>query len=392
MKQILWKPLWIQLSVAFGAVLLVATIGTGLLVHLMRPEIPTSQFDLSEANRAIFEEFRNRTLLASVMAGTLSALFFGIWMSRRLTKPLSKLVEGTEAISARDLAYRVPVTGNSEFQALARSFNAMAQELESAERLRRNLLSDVAHELRTPLTVLQGNLRAILDDVYTLDKSEVALLYDQTRHLIGLVNDLHELAQAEANQLPLQREPVDLVELTQTAGELFAPLLEQEQIDLRLDTPQQPVWVEADEARLLQVLQNLISNALRHTPPQGEICLRVCARPSGFGDSLPDPHSGPSAPTNHGSAPKSAPQSAQIEVVDWGDGIDAEHLPYVFDRFYRTDNARTRDHGGAGLGLAIVRAMIEAHGGQVQVESQGVGKGATFRVILPKADPIHAPG
>jgi signal transduction histidine kinase len=367
-----WPRLWVQMSLAFGAVLVVTTIGTGVLAHLLRPEIPPEQLERWTAgnlDREFIVELRNRGLAATLAVGVVSALVFGVWMSRRLTKPLNELAEGTQAITARDLTYRVPVQGSEEIRALARSFNEMALALETAERLRRNLLSDVAHELRTPLTVLQGNLRAILDDVYTLDKSEVARLYEQTRHLIGLVNDLHELAQAEAHQLPLNLAQVDLVELAHTAGELLEPLFEQEETVLQVQAPAGPVCVEADEARLMQVLQNLLSNAVRHTPAGEAIHLRVAAMP---------PLSSASPEGVQGAA------HALIEVQDRGDGIDAEHLPCVFDRFYRTDRARDRDRGGAGLGLAIVRAMVEAHRGQVEVESLGPGQGATFRVYLPR--------
>ena len=236
----------------------------------------------------------------------------------------------------------------------AQSFNQMAARLQKGERLRQNLLADVAHELRTPLTVLQGNLRAILDDVYALDKGEVARLYDQTRHLHRMVNDLHELAQAEARQLPLERQPTDLSELVGRTVLLFEPVAEAEGIVLSVNGPPEAIIVDIDRSRIIQVLQNLLNNAVRHTPEGGTINLQV---------SLAD--------------------SATIEITDNGEGIAAEHLKNLFDRFYRTDQGRDRDAGGAGLGLAIVRALVEAHGGTVAVQSAGIDHGSTFIVRLP---------
>jgi signal transduction histidine kinase len=267
---------------------------------------------------------------------------------------LEELAKGTETIGAGDLSYRVKPQGSAEIVALAQSFNGMAGKLEEGERLRQNLLTDVAHELRTPLTVLQGNLRAILDDVYALDKAEVAHLYDQTRHLHRLVSDLHELAQAEARQLPLNLQTTDLVWLVEDAVAIFAPIAEAEELQLQVNLPKIPVMVQVDQARITQVLQNLLVNALRHTPAGGCITVRL-----------------------------TVDEVVKLIIQDTGEGIDAEHLPYLFDRFYRTDNARDRDHGGAGLGLAIVRALVEAHEGQVAVASAGRGQGSTFTITLP---------
>ncbi len=300
------------------------------------------------------DELRRFFLQVALVGGILS-LVFGFLLSRSLTAPLNRLAQAARAIGARDLSYRVPEEGTEEIREVARAFNEMAEGLERAERLRRNLLADVAHELRTPLTVLQGSLRAILDDVYALDKEEVARLYEQTRTLHRLVDDLHQLAQAEARQLPLNRRPLDLAGLVQEVTGLFAPLAEDRGVDLQVELASAPLWVDGDRERLAQVLHNLLNNALRHTPPGGRIWVR--ARPQG--------------------------DSICLEVADTGEGIPAEDLPYIFERFYRTDRARSRDEGGAGLGLAIVRALVEAHGGRVEAHSPGPGQGATFRVFLP---------
>ncbi len=238
----------------------------------------------------------------------------------------------------------------------------MAAALEQAETLRRNLVADVAHELRTPLSVLQGNLRAILDDVYPLNKTEVARLYDQTRLLSRLVNDLHELAQAEARQLLLNPQPTDLADLVHSTVTTFAPVAETRGVTLEAQVPPDLPSVLADSARLAQVLHNLLANALYHTSAGGTIWLRAGCDAAGTGQ----------------------PAHLWLAVQDSGEGIPPEHLPHVFERFYRADPARSRTTGGAGLGLAIVRAIVEAHGGQISAASDGMpGHGSTFTVRLP---------
>jgi len=352
--------LWVQLSVAFSAVILIVVVAVGAANFALRPRIVIRpEPRISAEDRARFEQAGQRFFLQSVLLliaiGGGVGIAAGALMSRRLIAPLEKLVAGTQAIGERDLSYRVPMQGSQEIRTLAESFNNMAAALQTAEAQRQNLLADVAHELRTPLTVLQGNLRAILDDVYTLDKAEVARLYDQTRHLISLVNDLHELAQAEARQLPLLLQPTNVSQLVQTSADIIEPVAEIEGIILQVAVPPAPVIVQADRARLTQVLQNLLTNALRHTSEGGRINLQV----------------------------KTVDSEAVVTVQDNGDGIAAEHLAHVFDRFYRADRARDRDSGGAGLGLAIVRALVEAHGGWVEASSPGIGRGSTFLLHLP---------
>ncbi len=294
-------------------------------------------------------------LLQIALVVGILGLIFGVLASRGLTAPLNRLAVAAQAIGARNLDYRVPVQGSTEMREVAESFNEMAADLQSAESLRRNLLADVAHELRTPLTVLQGNLQAILEDVYPLDKSEMVRLHDQTRHLHRLVNDLHELAQAEAHQLPLLKQALDPTALAQEAVELFGPVAEEKGVALRLAAEREDVTIQGDRARLMQVLQNLLHNALRHTPTEGEIEVTVTGQADGV----------------------------EIAVRDTGEGITAEDLPHIFERFYRSGKARDRDSGGTGLGLAIVRALVEAHDGRVSVTSGGKGAGSRFTVWLP---------
>lgn len=357
--------LWVRLGAAFGALIVVGVLGPLLVFYALSsagliepsPPLPNVAVDpavLEQLRLYVGQRFANgvgRTLLI----GGLLSILMGIWVSRQLTAPLDELALAAQAIGAQQLDRRVQVKGTEEIRAVAQAFNDMAHALEEAQHLRRNLLADIAHELRTPLTVLQGNLRAILDDVYALDKEEVARLYDQTRYLSRLVEDLHVLAQAEAHELPLNWLGVDVGRLLHTTAAAFQPLAESQGVSLQVETPSVLPLVRADAARLTQVLHNLLSNALRHTPAGGVVTLRA----------------GRSAETIH------------LEVADTGEGIEARHLPYVFERFYRTDQSRRRDTGGVGLGLAIARAIVEAHGGVIRAASPGPNQGSTFTIDLP---------
>jgi signal transduction histidine kinase len=303
-----------------------------------------------------FVTFLGQVLLIVAVVVVISGVIFGVVMSRFLTAPLNNLATAAKAIGARHLSQRVQEKGSDELIAVARSFNEMAAALEQVEQSRRNMLADVAHELRTPLSILQGNLRAILDEVYPLDQTEMARLYEHTRFLSRLVNDLHELAQAEARQLPLNLQDTNLTHLVKTTAEGFRPGADEKGVILDTTLPTDPPPIQIDPARITQVLQNLLANALRHTPSGGRIT--VCLEPNS--------------------------ETINLAVADTGDGIDPEHLPHIFDRFYRTDPARSRDRGGAGLGLAIARAIVEAHGGQIKVISEGVpGQGSMFTIQLP---------
>jgi two-component system OmpR family sensor kinase/two-component system sensor histidine kinase BaeS len=286
----------------------------------------------------------------------LVSLVAGIWTSRSLTAPLTRLADAARSIGTQRRYVQVKVEGAAEIKQVANAFNEMTKELERAEQLRRNLVADVAHELRTPLTVLQGNLQAVLDDVYPLNKTEISKLYDQTRLLSRLVSDLHELSQAEAAKLSLNKQPVDLTRLVNAQIETFSALAEQEQINLSADVPSRSYMITGDPARLTQVFSNLIANALAHTPAGGSVQLNL----------VPEPN------------------AVTINIKDTGEGIAREHLPYIFERFYRADASRNRKTGGTGLGLAIARAFIEAHGGNITAESEGQpGMGSTFSIRLP---------
>lgn len=290
------------------------------------------------------------------LMGLLVGIFLSIWMSRSVTEPVSQLAEAAQAIGRRDLSYRVKTEGSQELQDLARSFNRMAGELEHAEATRRNLVADVSHELRTPLAVLDGNLRAILDGVHELNEDEIALLYEQIHHLNRLVDDLRDISLAEADQLSLNRQEVDLARLVKETVAHFDLLAQEQDIQLTsiLDDPL--ILPCLDENRIRQVLHNLLSNAFRFTPRGGKV--EISARRLSENNVV------------------------EITVTDTGAGISAEELPYIFDRFYHAEGATNRARGGTGLGLAIVKAIVEAHGGFVSVTSAGRNRGSAFSITL----------
>ncbi|MCZ7568324.1 MAG: ATP-binding protein [Ardenticatenaceae bacterium] len=297
-------------------------------------------------------------------------MLLGLAIARGVSAPLRRLAIAARRISKGELDQRVPVGGTEEIVDLAQAFNEMAGSLQQAARLRRNLVADIAHELRTPLSVLQGNLQAILDDVYPLEKSEVATIYDETLILSRLVSDLHELAQAEAGQLSLNIRPVEIGPVVERVVALFEEPAAEKGTALTLALPSDLPPVRADPDRTRQVIYNLLANALRHTPAGSQVAIQV---------EWPRPLD--EASSSHPPAMRQRPAALRVSVIDTGPGIPAQDLPHVFDRFWRADQARVRENGGAGLGLAIAKQLVEAQGGQIGVQSE-VGRGSQFWFTL----------
>jgi two-component system OmpR family sensor kinase/two-component system sensor histidine kinase BaeS len=300
-------------------------------------------------------------LLVGAAVAVGGGLAIGAILSRRLTAPLQRLAVAARAVAAGDLNQWVKGEGSAEMIEVAQAFNEMTRALYESEEQRRNLVADVAHELRSPLTVVQGNLRAILDDVYPLDKDEISRLYDETRLLSRLVDDLRELALADAGQLRLDLHPTNIAGIIQHAVASFGPAAESKGVALTGHYPEHlsAVWVDAD--RVAQILRNLLLNALRHTPVGGMVTVSA----------------------------RQTESAVQVSVTDSGEGIDPKDLPHVFERFWRADPARTRIGGemqrsGTGLGLSVAQSLVEAMRGRMWAESRP-GEGSTFWFSLPLA-------
>lgn len=320
--------------------------------------LPVRSDILGPLEEIFVARLRRWLVVGGLLAGGLG-LLLGLALSRSLTAPLQRMATAARAIAKRDFSRRVEVEGSEELSEVAQAFNEMAVALEASEKQRQNMVADVAHELRSPLTVLQGNLRAILDDVYPLDKAEVSRLYDETRLLSRLVDDLRELALADAGQLGLSLQPVEVAQIARSTADSFAPAAEAQEVELWVEMEDGLPAVQADADRLAQILRNLLINALHHTPAGGLVRIHA-SRQDGF---------------------------VEVVVSDTGVGIPPEDQARVFDRFWRADRARTRDERwtrGTGLGLSIAQSLVEAHGGRIWIESE-LGVGSTLRFTLPVA-------
>ncbi len=309
---------------------------------------------IGERPRSTFDVSVSRSLAAVVAAVLVAVLVATLLITRRVVRPVEALTEAVYRMERGDLSQRVEAGTRDEVGDLGRAFNRMADALEAAEAARRAMVGDVAHELRTPLTNIRCHIEAMQDGLMPADAATLASLHEEAAHLSRLVDDLRDLALADAGQLSLEREPVDPARAVEAATAAVTPRAASAGIAVETLADRDLPLVDADPVRLGQVLRNLLDNAIAHTPRGGRIAVSVVRADGGV----------------------------EITVRDSGEGIAPEHLSRVFDRFYRTDGSRARATGGAGLGLSIVKHLVEAHGGRVRAESEP-GRGSTFAVLLP---------
>jgi two-component system, OmpR family, sensor histidine kinase BaeS len=307
------------------------------------------------------QAFREATAWSVAIAVAVSAvatLSLSWLLSRRVHRSATELSQAASAIARGryDIHVQPPRLGR-EFDTVAEAFNTMAQRLGVVDDARRQMLADLAHEIRTPVSVLEAYMEALEDGVQTLDAATIATLRDQTKRLTRFSVDVTTLAVAERRTTAIDARRIDLADVIGTAAAAFAPRYAARSVTLRhrIAHALPEAWV--DPERFGQVLANLLDNALRHTHAGGTVTLTA--------DHVAD--------------------VLVITVADDGDGVEPEHLPRLFDRFYRADAARDREHGGAGIGLSIAKALVEAHGGTIEAHSAGRGRGCTFRIELPPA-------
>ncbi|HEY9152462.1 MAG TPA: ATP-binding protein [Anaerolineales bacterium] len=325
--------------------------GIGLGLGMMRgTNSPMSQ---------VYVDFRasfNEALTYATLAAVLVAIVLSLILIRSMSAPIRAMSLAAQRIADGHYEERVHVNGSDELAQLAARFNQMAEKLNQVEAMRRQLIGDVSHELRTPLTAIKGSMEGLMDGVLPAQHETYQQIYAEADRLNRLVDDLQELSRVEARAFELQIQPVDISSLVKTVAKRLASQAESKRIALDFELAPELPRILVDEDRAVQILINLVGNAVQYTPEGGKIV--VAAKPM-----------------HH---------EVQISVQDTGIGISSEHLPYIFDRFYRVDKSRSRRvGGGSGIGLTIVRALVEAHGGRIWAESKGEGNGSTFTFTLP---------
>ena len=312
---------------------------------------------------AIFNQIIFEAIIYAVLPAVLIALVLSAVMSRQFVRPLQQMTQVADRIAEGHYEERLPMgetplETQDELEQLAVRFNRMTAQLEQVEDMRQQLIGDVAHELRTPLTVIKGSLDGLMDGVLSPDETTIERIYRQVDRMDRLVNDLQELNRIEEGIIQLNIKPVDIKQYLMNLIHTMEVNFSAKNVTLNLQALGTPLFVLADEDRVDQVMINLLSNALRSTPNGGEVLVQV----------------------------EKVGETARISVADTGIGIAPEHLEKVFSRFYRVDHSRSRQAGGSGIGLTVVKKLVEAMDGRIWAESAGEGQGATFRFTLPVAN------
>jgi signal transduction histidine kinase len=317
----------------------------------------------TEASQRILGDFLGTLFAALAVAAitaTVTSLAISLFVARRITGPLQQMTQASERISAGHYAERIeiaPVHATDELGQLASSINALAVALEQTERRRLEVIGNVTHELRTPIATLEGYLEGLLDGVIEPTPRTFAMLHTEAGRLRRLVDDLQELSRAEARQIPLSLQPVAPQRLVQSALEPLEEQFAEKGLQLQIDAPEDLSPVMVDPHRAVQILTNLLVNALRYTPAPGRVEVAVSREKT----------------------------KVAFRVSDTGVGLSPEQLAHIFERFYRVDKSRSRAFGGSGIGLTIAQSLAQAMGGEIRVDSAGLGLGSSFTLTLPQA-------
>lgn len=375
------SPLWLKLALAFAGAAAVGVIVAAILVQratsnefnhylenvaqmngMMGGGMGRGAASMMGAPETSFlDSVRNSLWIAGGIAIALATLL-GILLSRQITAPLRRLSVAAARVGRGDTSCRVQARSEDEVGVLTGNFNCMVESLDRNQETRRKLMSDLAHEMSTPLAVMQGNLEGMLDGVVEPTPANISSLHEEALLLSRLVKDLRTLSQAESGRLNLVVAPADLGEVVSSIVNASEAEARRKQVALALRREDGLPKAMMDPDRISQVVTNLLSNALRYTSEGGTISISV--RPGG----------------NNGKRDS----SLVVSVSDTGQGISAEDLPHVFDRFFQGSQPREKRSGGSGIGLAVVKELVEAHGGKVWVES-AQGKGSTFSFTIPAA-------
>lgn len=326
-------------SAAVGLAILavgVAVVGADVFTALM-----VEAGDSADHAREMYDSSVTTVVIAAAIVAVLASVALAVILARMLARPLAEIGGAARRVAEGDYEARVPRRGPEELASLADSFNQMAAALQQQEAMRRDFIANAAHELRTPLTNLQGYLEALRDGVIVADRSTYESLHEEADRLVRLSRSLDALADGDAGATPRAAREIDLAAAVRSALDLAAPAIERAQLRLSSEIPER-LPARADPDRLAQVLANLLSNAVRYTPTGGTITVRAERR---SGDHL-------------------------VSVANSGEGIPADDLDRVFERFYRVEKSRDRARGGAGIGLAIVKQLVESSGGRVGAESR----------------------